>query len=60
MSAHVCFSVNKIDHQGITSDILLMVSIRHTEIYISMSSHVVARNKLSELLLIQWFIYVSQ
>lgn len=34
-----------------------MLSIKHTEICISMSSHVVARNKLLGLLLIQWFLF---
>lgn len=51
---HVHFSINKISHQGIRIDISFMLSIKHREIHISVSSHVVARNKLLEVLLIQW------
>lgn len=54
---HVHFSINKISHQGIRIDLSLALSIKHTEIYISLSSHVVARNKLLEVLLIQWFMF---
>lgn len=54
VSVHVHLSV-----QGTRTDIPLTLSIKHTEICISMSLHVVAKNKLSELLLIQQFIYVS-